>query len=177
MTDYWRGHRGAFAGVWGPWGQRSRFFEAGEVRIAILSLLADGPKHGYELIKALEARSGGLYRASPGVVYPTLQLLEDEGLIASEAQGGKRVYHLTDEGREELGREAGAAEDIWKRAARWSDWSMWMGPEAAVIAPAVGGFVKAAFAAATRAVHDPELTERVRQILERARRDLEDVAR
>jgi DNA-binding PadR family transcriptional regulator len=82
-----RGFRGGFG--WGdpghhgggPWGFRRRFFEPGEVRIALLSLLKDGPKHGYELMKELEARSGGMYKASAGSVYPNLQLLEDEGLI------------------------------------------------------------------------------------------------
>ena len=65
-----------------PW--RRRFFGAGEI-LAFLSLVAEGPSHGYELIKKLEERAGRVYRASAGTVYPTLQLLEDEGLIASES--------------------------------------------------------------------------------------------
>src|SRR5215469_12055310 len=82
-----------------------RFFESGEVRLAILSLLGDGPKHGYQLMKDLEERSGGLYKASAGSIYPTLQQLEDEDLIRSDHQNGKRVYSLTDAGREELGKD------------------------------------------------------------------------
>ena len=68
-----------------------RFFESGEVRLAILSLLSDGPKHGYQLMKDLEERSGGLYKASAGSIYPTLQQLEDEDLISSDQQSGKRA--------------------------------------------------------------------------------------
>src|SRR5499425_561289 len=87
-----------------PWNRWSRFFGAGEVRLALLSLLEEGPKHGYQLMKDLEERSGGLYRASAGAIYPTLQQLEDEGLIASETQEGKKIYRLTDSGRRELER-------------------------------------------------------------------------
>jgi DNA-binding PadR family transcriptional regulator len=105
-----------------PWGFRRRFFEAGEVRIALLSLLKDGPKHGYELMKDLEARSGGLYKASAGTVYPNLQLLEDEGLIRVEpTDDGKRVYAITDAGREELAKHGDATERIWSRASAWGD--------------------------------------------------------
>ena len=76
-------------------GRRSRFFETGEIRLAILSLLSEGPKHGYQLMKEMAERSGGVYRASAGSVYPTLQQLEDEGLIECTQEGGRRVYRLT----------------------------------------------------------------------------------
>lgn len=169
---------GFYKGRWssfGPWGQRGRFFETGEVRLAILSLLNEGPKHGYELIKELEARSGGLYRASAGTVYPTLQLLEDEGLIVSEPQAGKRVYRLTDAGKAELERESDTVRGIWNRAARWEDWSQWMGPEAALIAVPLGALMKATFRAVTHAAEDPVRRERIREILEQARRELEEL--
>ncbi|HNP71131.1 MAG TPA: PadR family transcriptional regulator, partial [Kouleothrix sp.] len=65
-------------------------------------LLAEQPRHGYELIKELEQRYGGFYRPSPGSVYPTLQLLEDEGHLTSETVEGKRVYTITDSGRQLL---------------------------------------------------------------------------
>src|SRR5579862_3167539 len=70
--------------------KHSRFFDTGEVRLAILSLLEAGPKHGYQLMKELQERAGGVYRASAGTVYPTLQLLEDEGMIVSERKDGRR---------------------------------------------------------------------------------------
>jgi DNA-binding PadR family transcriptional regulator len=71
----------------------------GDVRSALLIALLDGPGHGYELIQALEAKSEGRWRPSPGSVYPSLQLLADEGLVTSTERNGKRVYELTDEGR------------------------------------------------------------------------------
>ncbi len=73
----------------------------GDIRTALLSALTDGPAHGYELIGRLEEKSGGIWRPSPGSVYPTLQLFEDEGLVRSEERDGKRVYELTDTGRTE----------------------------------------------------------------------------
>jgi len=65
-------------------------------------LLAEGPMHGYQIIQELTQRSGGVWRPSPGSVYPTLQLLEDEGLIRSEETEGRRVFHLTDAGTAEV---------------------------------------------------------------------------
>src|SRR5215468_359821 len=102
MDDEWRNDWWAIAGrFWNAaaYGRGQRFFEPGEVRLAILSLLAEGSKHGYQLMKEMTERSGGVYRASAGSVYPTLQQLEDEELIASDQQGGRRVYKLTRAGR------------------------------------------------------------------------------
>ncbi len=96
-----------------------RFFGPGEVRLALLSLLADEPMHGYELMKRLEERSGGIYRASAGTIYPTLQQLEDEGHIVSDSVDGKRVYKLTEAGRRELAERDEAVRQIWRRARRW----------------------------------------------------------
>jgi DNA-binding PadR family transcriptional regulator len=154
---------------------RGRFFAAGEVRLAILSLLSEAPKHGYELIKELEARSGGLYRVSAGTIYPTLQLLEDEGLVVSRTAEGKRVYQLTDAGRAELEREQETVRKIWERASRWGDWAPWIGPQSASVAAPLGAVAKAAFRAATRAGEDRELTNRVVDILDRARRELDEL--
>lgn len=78
----------------------------GDIRSALLTALADGPAHGYELMRRLEEKSGGVWRPSPGSVYPTLQMLEDEGLITSEEQEGKRTYRLTDEGTKEAAARA-----------------------------------------------------------------------
>src|SRR3954454_10332510 len=72
----------------------------GDVRSAILALLDDRPMHGYEMITELEERTGGRWRPSAGSIYPTLQLLEDEGLVSAEEVDGKRVFSLTDSGRE-----------------------------------------------------------------------------
>lgn len=72
----------------------------GDVRSAILALLDDRSMHGYEMIQELEERTGGRWRPSAGSIYPTLQLLEDEGLVSAEEVDGKRVFSLTDSGRE-----------------------------------------------------------------------------
>jgi len=105
MASAWAGRRGrrGWGGPpnpgWGPgpWagGRRRR----GDIRAAILTALLDGPAHGYELMGRLEERSGGLWRPSPGSVYPTLQMLEEQGLVAGRDEDGKRVYDLTEEGR------------------------------------------------------------------------------
>ena len=80
----------------------TRVFNHGGLRLVLLSLLEDGPKHGYELILALEERFMGMYRPSSGTVYPRLAALEEEGLITGTEVDGKRSYALTDAGREEL---------------------------------------------------------------------------
>lgn len=154
-------------------GPRRRFFRQGEVRLALLSLLEDEPAHGYELMKRLEDRSGGLYRASAGTVYPVLQQLEDEGLVRIAEEDGKKVYHLTEEGREELLVHADDIESIWKRAHGWKDWGANMGPETAEIWGSWGRLSKAAFRAA--AASDFEQTDRIREILDRARKEIEEL--
>ena len=79
---------------------RGRQFDRGDVKYVLLDLLREGPRHGYDMIKELEQRSGGLYSPSPGSVYPTLQLLVDEGLlVARESDGSKKLFELTEEGR------------------------------------------------------------------------------
>jgi DNA-binding PadR family transcriptional regulator len=84
----------------------------GNVRAAILALLAERPMHGYEMISELESRTGGVWRPSPGSVYPTLQLLEDEGLIEAVAEGGRKSYTLTEAGR--AAAEASAEQAPWQ---------------------------------------------------------------
>ena len=74
----------------------------GEVRSAVLALLAERPMHGYQIIREIEERSGGTWKPSAGSVYPTLQLLADEGLIGAEESNGRKIYSLTDAGREEM---------------------------------------------------------------------------
>ena len=77
---------------------RERMFDAGEIRLVILRLLSSEPSYGYQLIKTMEARLGGGYTPSAGVVYPTLTMLEEEGLIAPTQTDGKKVYSVTEEG-------------------------------------------------------------------------------
>jgi DNA-binding PadR family transcriptional regulator len=177
----WHGRRSRYWEEAGPWsgyagGPRGRFFEFGEVRLAILSLLKEGPKHGYQLIKELTDRSGGLYQASAGTVYPTLQQLEDEGLIAPETQDGRKTYKLTPEGIQELEREHETVERIWKRAERWDDWGQWMKHEMYTFFRPFGALVKSSFRAAKWAGGHKEREDKVIAILERAKHELDELS-
>lgn len=80
----------------------------GEVRSAVLALLAERPMHGYQIIREIEERSGGSWKPSAGSVYPTLQLLADEGTISAEESNGRKIYSLTEAGREEVEQDHGA---------------------------------------------------------------------
>jgi DNA-binding PadR family transcriptional regulator len=114
---------GAPGGFGGPFGGPGGGFDRGprrggrgsrpNVRPALLALLLERPMHGYEMIQELESRTGGIWRPSPGSVYPTLQLLEDEGLIEAEAEGGRKSYRLTDAGRAEA--ETAAENPPWSQ--------------------------------------------------------------
>ncbi len=92
---------GAGFGMWGgkgPFGGRQKV-SRGEVRAAILQLLSEEPMHGYQIMQELAERSDGMWRPSPGSIYPTLQQLADEELVRAEDSEGKKVYHLTDAGQ------------------------------------------------------------------------------
>ena len=112
-----RGFRGGGSGRGGPRGRR-RMFGSGELRLVLLKLIADEPRHGYELIRAIEELTGGEYAPSPGVIYPTLTMLQDMGLIA-EAPGDtqKKVFQATDEGRAHLTENEAEVEALFERLA------------------------------------------------------------
>ncbi len=125
-----RGGRG-WSGSWGPFsfdfgdegwnggrrGRRTRrMFESGELRLVLLKLIADEPRHGYDLIRAIEDITGGEYAPSPGVVYPTLTLLQDMGLIDEAAgEGPRKPFQATDEGRKHLEERADEVEALFER--------------------------------------------------------------
>ena len=94
-----RGHRHEGEGWEGR--RRGGRMRRGDIRTAILAILVEEPGHGYDVIQRLEEKTSGAWRPSPGSVYPTLQLLEDEGLLRSVERDGKRVYEVTERGREE----------------------------------------------------------------------------
>lgn len=101
---------------WGHGGRRrGQMFESGELRLVILKLLKEQPRHGYDVIKALEERMAGCYTASAGSVYPTLQLLEDQGLVRSVETEGKKVYHITPAGEALLEERRSELDDIIDR--------------------------------------------------------------
>jgi len=99
---------GPFGGNFGPGGRGGRMFRAGkmladgDLRLIVLALLEDGPRHGYDIIKALEERSHGIYSPSPGVVYPTLTFLEEAGHATAASEGNKKIYTITPAGRAHL---------------------------------------------------------------------------
>ena len=108
------GRHGHHAGRHGRGG--GRFFDQGDLRLVILSLIAEQPSHGYQIIKTLEERTGGVYAPSPGVVYPTLTLLEEQGLIEqSGSDGAKKLFAITDQGRAQLEAEAATLKVIMAR--------------------------------------------------------------
>jgi DNA-binding PadR family transcriptional regulator len=109
--DPWGGGRGGWGGERGAWGGGRRMAR-GDIRRAILSALRDGPAHGYAVMRRLEEMSGGLWRPSPGSVYPHLQMLEDEGMVGSSEENGTRTFQLT---------EAGAAEAAAQTPLPWQN--------------------------------------------------------
>jgi DNA-binding PadR family transcriptional regulator len=159
-------------GAWGL-GPTGRFFGPGELRLALLALLAEQPGHGYDLMNRLQDRFAGAYQASAGAVYPTLQQLQDEGLVRPEASDDRKVYHLTDAGRAEVDAHAGEIGRIWARAASRGEWGMFRDPEAAeIIAPALR-LMKAAVRALVHAHGDPAVVDRIRAVLDDARQQIE----
>ena len=97
-------------------GARRRMFDQGDVRLILLKLISEKPSHGYELIKAIEDRLGGAYAPSPGIVYPALTLLEEQGLVRVESTDGPRkLYAITPEGETVLERNRGLVEAIFAR--------------------------------------------------------------
>ena len=109
----WGGPRGGYG--MGP----SSFFPGrpkvsrGDVRSAILHLLAEGPMHGYQIMSELTERTDGIWQPSPGSIYPTLNQLEDEDLVRAEERDGKKVFHLTDQGQAQVG--ADTEDAPWER--------------------------------------------------------------
>jgi DNA-binding PadR family transcriptional regulator len=118
------GRHGEFGpGFGGPMFGRRAKVGRGDVRAAIIALLGEEPMHGYQIITELTERSGGVWRPSPGSVYPTLQAMEDQGLVTATKSEGRRVFSLTDEGRA-VAEAAGDGPAPWEDAARGADRSL-----------------------------------------------------
>ena len=182
------GFRGRFPHGWhegGPWGGArfgkgfgprgaGRRFGRGDLKYVILDLLKDQPRHGYDIIRALEERFHGFYSPSPGSVYPTLQLLEDQGYVTSSEQEGKRVYTITDEGRRFLEEQAEAVEEIRSRMAAGR--GLHGNPEIRQLVYEVGQIGQFLFRqGASGALHDPEKVRRLREVVTRTRTEIEAV--
>ena len=103
---------------YGRSGGRQRMFDQGDLRLVVLKLISEKPSHGYEIIKAIEDRLGGAYAPSPGVIYPTLTLLEEMGAIrVQETDGPRKLYAITSDGEALLRQNAAAVEAIFGRMA------------------------------------------------------------
>jgi DNA-binding PadR family transcriptional regulator len=162
LRRMWKG--GPFGGSgWGPHRHGRGRARRGDVRLALLRLLAEEPRNGYQLMQAIEERSEGLWRPSPGSVYPTLAQLEDEGLIRSLEAEGTRRFEITDAGRDHL---AGRADEPapWEPAAEGADNPL------TELAPLVIQIGKATFQVAS--VGDHAQRERARALLADTRRAL-----
>ena len=170
----WRGHGE------GHQRRRERVFDKGDFKYVILDLLAERPGHGYELIRRLEERFEGRYTPSPGAVYPALQMLEDMDCVTLQREDGRKVYAITEAGRRLLAERGERVEDIQARMEHWHD-----GRE--------GNHPRHAGHALRDAVHelrdlvqylrgrgqapplDAEREARIREIIARARADIETV--
>jgi len=182
-----RGGRG-WEGNWGPFhfdfgdgtgggrGRRGRrrMFESGELRLVLLKLIGDEPRHGYDLIRAIEELTGGEYAPSPGVIYPTLTLLQDMGLIEeAEAEGPRKAFQATQEGRDHLAEKADEIEALFERLEE-------LAPERGESAgPAIGRAIKNLMTALSHRVGrdglDEELLHEIAAILDDAAQRIERV--
>ena len=158
----WKG--GPFGGGgWGPHRRGRGRARRGDVRLAVLRLLAEEPRNGYQLMQAIEERSEGLWRPSPGSVYPTLAQLEDEGLIRSADVEGARRFELTDSGRQYLSTRA-------DEPGPWESGEATAENPLAELAPLVIAIGKATFQVAS--VGNPAQRAQARTLLQESRRAL-----
>src|ERR671932_1640083 len=160
----WGRRWGGFGGFGGP---GERLFGRGDLKYVILDLLKDQPRHGYDIIRALEERMRGRYRPSPGSVYPTLQMLEDLGYVVSTQQDGKKIYSITDDGRRYLDEQQSTVEDIRSRIA--AGWDAAQRPEVADLMHELQQLGRALFGLGTRSLHDPERLKQLREAVARWR--------
>jgi DNA-binding PadR family transcriptional regulator len=165
-----------FGGWGGPKGGRGRrrrqMFESGEVKFIILRLLKDKPMHGYEVMKALEEKMAGTYSPSPGTVYPTLQLLEDEGFVRVEEVDGKKVYHITPEGEAYLTENRDLIDEIVERVKETvRDVA---GGAMGDLHRTFGRLAKTTFGTAWRRGPDDPALAKVAEILKQATKDVEE---
>jgi DNA-binding PadR family transcriptional regulator len=151
---------------------RRRLFDQGDLRYLLLHLIAEKPRHGYELIKAIEEQLGGMYSPSPGVIYPTLTLLEELGYISpTEGDGSRKAYAVTAEGTAFLAEHRAEVEQVLARVAAAA--RAFGGGPAPEILRAVGNLRQALDIRLGRGPLAPEEVRRVTEILDRAAGEVE----
>jgi DNA-binding PadR family transcriptional regulator len=162
--------------IFGPRRHRRRrnmkwkIFERGDLKFVILRLVSKRPMHGYEVMKALEEESKGYYRPSPGSVYPTLQMLEDEGYVTVEEQEGKKIYTITDEGLVYLGENEDLVDDIFERVEHFTD--RFFGGDMRALSRSFSKLAQLTFDQAFQWGAEPEDLARMNEILEQAVTDM-----
>src|SRR5712691_7705319 len=175
---FWmRRGRGPFGhGPFGP-GEPHRFFGRGDLKFALLELLQERPMHGYEMMKALEEKSGGFYTPSPGSIYPTLQMLEDRGLVTANEVEGKKVYSITDAGRTLLAEQQRGEGDFggppWRRGFGFGGHRA--SPEMQALRSEAMELARLFAIAGRASFSDPEQLARLRATIERTRKELTDM--
>src|SRR5690348_5420916 len=174
------GFEGFMNDLWGPGGPRGRgwraragrIFEQGDLKYVILRLLAEKPRHGYEIIKELEDRFGGAYAPSPGTVYPTLTMLEDLGYArVMPEEGGRKIYEITDAGRKHLEEHSATVDDIFERIAKFVEG--FFDAPMADLKRSMASLGRATFYVASRSPNDRERLAKISEILKRAAAEIE----
>lgn len=164
---------------WGGGGPRGRrrtqMFESGEMKFVILKLVREKPRHGYDVMKALEEKFRGHYTPSAGTVYPTLQLLEDEGFVKAVDTDGKKVYHITPEGEEYLESHRDVLDGIFERVRETvRDFT---GGGLGEVQGAFAHLAGTTFRRAWRLGPDDPALKRVAEILKKAAEDIDEAWR
>ncbi len=151
--------------------RRGQWFESGDMKYVILKLLAKRPMHGYEVMKELEEETHGCYKPSPGTVYPTLQWLEDEGLVNAETADGKKVYAITDSGKAFLEANKGTVEDIFERITGTIE--QLVSEPMPEVNRAIGRVVGQVYRTVWRLGKDDEKKRKIAEILDRTSKEIE----
>jgi DNA-binding PadR family transcriptional regulator len=174
-----RGHGDPREPFGGRHGGGQRFFGRGDVKYALLELLVERPMHGYEMMKALEEKSGGFYVPSAGTIYPTLQMLEDRGLVTSSQDSGKRIYQITEAGRAQLAERQTEEVDLEMisrlRGFVSGENNRWNTPEVQAVRTASAHVWHMLMHATRRAVDDPKQLARLQNVIEQWGQDLTEI--
>jgi DNA-binding PadR family transcriptional regulator len=152
---------GFFASLFGEPGPRA---ERGGVKYLVLDAVADAPRHGYEIMQVIEERSKGAYRPSPGVIYPTLQLLDETGLVRGSEKEGRKIYEITEAGRRELDANRDTVADFYAQQDE-APWEVYA-DELADFSRRLVGLVKTVREAARHGRLNPTAVRKLRKILD-----------
>ena len=175
----WDAFTGSFWGRGGPRrhggrGRMGRMFEQGDLKYVILQLIDEKPRHGYDIIKALEERSRGAYSPSPGTVYPTLTMLEEMGYASASAEeGGKKVYAITPEGKKYLEENASTVDSIFERITETVE--PFFSPSMGEVRSAMRHLARSSLGTAMKHAENKEVLGKVAEILNRAATEIDGI--